>query len=89
VAQARRSVANFLQTQTFDGDELYLLSIKEMATVMECMYIHPISTLLGGKDGVLDDVVCMTDEEAIAAGGWLLDGLSKPVEEYEKAFNAA
>lgn len=56
---------------------------------MECMYIHPISTLLGGKDGVLDDVVCMTDEEAIAAGGWLLDGLSKPVEEYEKAANAA
>ena len=60
-----------------------------MATVIECLDIHPISTLLGGKDGVLDDVVCMTDEEAIAAGGWLLDGIRKPIEKYEKAAMSA
>ncbi|MBO4735786.1 MAG: hypothetical protein J5614_05250 [Paludibacteraceae bacterium] len=71
----------------FDGDALYLLSIKEMATVLDCMKIHPIATLLGGDSGKLFPAVKMSSEMSIAANQWLHDGASKPISEYRKAAN--
>jgi hypothetical protein len=67
---------------------LYLLSLKEMATVLDCMKIHPISTLLGGEGGKLYPAVKMTAEEAIAGHGWLIDGMTKSIAEYKKAASA-
>ena len=73
----------------FDGDALYLLSIKEMVTVLDCMKIHPISTLLGGEGGKLYPAVKMTAEEAIAGHGWLIDGMTKSIAEYRKMSESA
>lgn len=67
------------------GDSLYLLSIKEMATVLDCMKIHPISTLLGGEGGVLYPAVKMSSEMAVAANNWLIDGMTKDLSKYKKA----
>ena len=70
-----------------DGDALYLLSIKEMSTVLDCMKIHPIATLLGGDAGKLFPAVKMSSEQSISFQRWLHDGMSKPISEYRKAAN--
>ena len=67
------------------GDALYLLSIKEMATVIDCMKIHPISTLLGGDAGMLFPAVKCSSEMSIAANSWLNDGHAKSIADYKKA----
>ena len=69
----------------FDGDALYLLSIKEMATVLDCMKIHPVATLLGGDAGMLFPAVKMSSEMSIAANQWMHDGLAKTISDYKKA----
>lgn len=69
----------------FDGDSLYLLSIKELALVHDCMKIHPIATMLGGEGGELYPSVKMVSEAAVAANEWLTDGVSKPISAYKKA----
>lgn len=68
-----------------DGDSLYLLSIKEMCTVLDCMKIHPISTMLGGEAGELSPSVRMSSEMAVSANEYLADGVSKPLSEYKQA----
>lgn len=70
---------------TLLGDSLYLLCIKEMLTVIECMKIHPISTLLGGEGGELFPAVRISSEQSVAGNQWLHDGVRKPIEAYKKA----
>ena len=69
----------------YDGDSLYLLSLKEMCTVLDCMKIHPIATLLGGKGGALSPSVTMSSEMAVMANNWLEHGMTKSISEYKKA----
>lgn len=74
-----------VRIQRYDGDSLYLLSIKEMCTVLDCMKIHPIATLLGGKGGALSPSVKMSSEMAVMANNWLEHGMTKSLSEYKKA----
>lgn len=67
------------------GDTLYLMSIKEMATVIDCMKIHPISTLLGGEGGELYPAVKMSSEMAVALNEYANDGRDRSLSEYKKA----
>lgn len=69
----------------FDGDSLYLLSIKEMCTVIDCMKLHPAATLLGGEGGELYPSVKIPSENAVSMNNWLNAGLTKSIAEYKKA----
>lgn len=69
----------------FDGDSLYLLSLKELITVVDCMKIHPASTLLGGEGGELFPSVKMPSENAVSANNWLVAGMRKGLDSYKKA----
>ena len=64
---------------------MYLLSIKEMATVIDCMKIHPISTMLGGEGAELYPAVKMSSEMAIAWNEWMNDGVKRSLSDYKKA----
>lgn len=56
-----------------------------MCTVLDCMKIHPISTMLGGEGGELYPAVVMATEMAISSNEWLHDGVTKPIAEYKAA----
>ena len=66
----------------FDGDSLYLASIKEAATVVDLMKIHPMSTLLGGVGDALSNTVKMSDEMTIAMQGFMTDCGNLDIETY-------
>jgi len=72
----------------FDGDSLYLMSIKEMCTVLDCMKIHPSVTLLGGEGGELYPSVKMPSENAVSANNWLVAGMTRSISDYKKAATA-
>ena len=66
----------------FDGDSLYLASIKEAATVVDLMKIHPMATMLGGVGGSLSNTVHMSDEMAIACNQYFTDEGKLDIETY-------
>ena len=66
----------------FDGDSLYLASIKEAATVVDLMKIHPMATLLGGVGNALSNTVKMSDEMAIACNQYFTDEGKLDIETY-------
>lgn len=66
----------------FDGDSLYLASIKEMCSVIDLMKIHPMATLLGGVGGSLSNTVHMSDEMAIASNQFFTDEGKLDIEAY-------
>ena len=53
--------------------------------MLDCMKIHPISTMLGGEGGELYPAVVMATEMAISSNEWLHDGVTKPIAEYKAA----
>ena len=68
----------------FDGDSLYLFSIKEMAAVMDFMKIHPMTTLLVGEGEALCPCVKMIDEQAVAMHGYMTDDGELDIDKYYK-----
>ena len=68
----------------FDGDSLYLASIKEMCTVIDLMKIHPMSTLLGGVGEALSNTVHMSDEMTVALHCYITDNGELDIESYFK-----
>ena len=66
----------------FDGDSLYLANIKECASVIDFLNIHPMTTMLGGQGRALVNNVHCSDEMAIAMHGYFTDEGKLPIEEY-------
>ena len=66
----------------FDGDSLYLCSIKEMCMVIDLLKIHPMTTLLGGSGKALSNMVHCSDEMAVAMHGYFTDEGRLPIEDY-------
>ena len=84
----RGSVANFRNT-TVDGDSLYLSSVKEMATVIDMLKIHPMATLLGGEGDALSGAVKCSDEMSIAMHQYFTDCGNLDIESYRKQITDA
>ena len=68
----------------FDGDSLYLASVKECATVIDFLNIHPMTSLLGASGKALSNLVHMSDEMAIACQGYFTDNGNLDIEHYYK-----
>ena len=66
-----------------------MLSIKEMATVIDMMAIHPSTTLLGGEGAGLSSTVHMSDEQAVAMHGYLTNNETLDIERYYQAIKHA
>lgn len=73
----------------FDGDSLYLFSIKEMAAVPDFMHIHPMTTLLGGEGDALSPCVKVIDEQIISMHGYMTDDGKLNIEKYYKMLHPA
>ena len=73
----------------FDGDALYLMSVKEMASVVDFLKIHPMSTLLGGEGDGLSATIKMPDEMSVACHGYFTDQDTLDIEKYYQAINNA
>ena len=71
----------------FDGDALYLSSIKEMGSVIDFLKIHPAMTLLGGTGEALSSTVHMSDEMAIASHSYFTDDDTLDLDKYWKALH--
>lgn len=56
----------------FDGDEMHLLSIKEMGIVPELMKIHPSRVLLGSADSLISADTRITTQAAQALNARLV-----------------
>lgn len=69
----------------FDGDQLYLASIKEACLVIDLMSIHPMTTLLGGSGTALSNVVHCSDEMSVALHGYFTDEGKLDIESYRLA----
>ena len=68
----------------YDGDSLYLASLKECASVIDFLSIHPMTTLLGASGKALSNNVHMSDEMAIACQGFFTDNGNLDIESYYK-----
>ena len=66
----------------FDGDQLYLVSIKECCAVMDFMKIHPMTTLLGGTGKALSNCVHMSDEMSVACHNYFTRSGTLDIEKY-------
>lgn len=66
----------------FDGDSLYLASIKECAAVLDFLHIHPMTSLLGASGKALSNLVHCSDEMAIAMHGFFTDNGNLNIESY-------
>ena len=71
----------------FDGDALYLSSLKEMGSVIDFLKIHPAVTLLGGTGDALSSTVHMSDEMAIASHSYFTDDDTLDLDKYWKALH--
>lgn len=69
----------------FDGDQLYLASIKEACSVIDLMAIHPMTTLLGGTGKALSNMVHMSDEMSVSLHGYFTDEGKLDIESYRLA----
>ena len=69
--------------EDFDGDQLYLLFIKEQALVPELMKLHPICTLLGGQGEGLDNAVKITSEQSIGMHRYLTEDDTIDIKKYQ------
>lgn len=63
-------------------DSLYLTSLKECATVIDMLKIHPISTLLSGEGDALSSTVHMSDEQSVALSSYLTDDGNLNIDKY-------
>ena len=73
----------------FDGDALYLASIKEMGLVLDFMKIHPMATLLGGEGLGLTSSVRMSDEMSIAMHGYFTNEDTLDIDAYNRKWKEA
>lgn len=71
----------------FDGDALYMVAIKEMASVFDYLKIHPMSTLLGGEGDGLSNTVHMSDEMSVACHAYFTGDGELDIDKYYRAIH--
>ena len=69
----------------YDGDSLYLASIKEACMVIDLLKIHPMTSMLAGSGKALANLVCMTDEMSISSHRYFTGNGEIPIEDYRLA----
>lgn len=69
----------------FDGDSLYLASIKEACMVIDLLKIHPMTSMLGASGKALVNLVHMTDEMSVASHSYFTGCGNLPIEDYRLA----